>query len=162
MWWSSPPSFRLLKTWRMNSTCLVCFSGLFLLSVLNYTDLNWDVPAVSVRAEKSVTQTRLTAHHITLKGPDCRFNPNHILAFFTLLWSVFQSTASVFSLISFFFPGNCWFQFMSEQHVTQISDVQSVLELTNKETKTQISSVSEELYLKMYGLLGKMISSKVK
>lgn len=49
--------------------------------MLNYTDTNWNVSAVAVRAERSVTQTRLTPHHITLKGPYCgfrMFNTNHM------------------------------------------------------------------------------------
>lgn len=91
-------SFRLLKGQGITFICLVCFSGLFVLfpdtkvlSVLNYTDLNWDGSVVSIRAERSVTQTRLTPHHITLKGPYCGFCIFITKAFFTLLWSVGHS-----------------------------------------------------------------------
>lgn len=60
-----------LKTWRMNLTGLVCFSGLFLLiperrglSAFKYTDMNWDVSAVSVRVESTNTnQTHAAPHH---------------------------------------------------------------------------------------------------
>lgn len=105
--------FKLLKTWRINLTGLVCFSGLFLLfperkelSVLNYTDMNWDVSEISVKAERSETQTRLSQHHIMLKEPYWKFACLTQITYRPipmLLRFVFQSTASFFLLYFFFF-----------------------------------------------------------
>lgn len=66
------------------------------MSVLNYTDMNWDIAAVSAGAESECNTNQIHAkpHHTqrTILRV-CKFNNNHIYAVFKSLWFVLQSTA---------------------------------------------------------------------
>ncbi len=125
----------------MNLIGLVCFSSLPLLFPdrrglleLNYTHRDLDVSVFYVRAKRSVTQTRLTSHHITLEGPYCGFACLRYITYadFKLLWFIYQRMASVFVFVFFFLS----FGFNSCQYTMEMLQRLSRLPITKNNQST--------------------------